>query len=63
MAACRQTWCWRSQEFYILILRQQKEIVFHTGWSLNIGDFKVSPHGNTLPPIRTHPITVPLPMG
>ena len=19
MAACRQTWCWRSQEFYILI--------------------------------------------
>jgi len=25
MAASRQTWCWRSREFYILIHRQQKE--------------------------------------
>ena len=24
-ASCRQTWCWRSQEFYILIQRQIEE--------------------------------------
>jgi hypothetical protein len=24
IAACKQTWCWRNQEFYILILRQPR---------------------------------------
>ena len=33
MAACRQTWCWRSQEFYTLIHRQQ-ETVCHIWCSL-----------------------------
>jgi hypothetical protein len=27
--------------FFILIQRQQKETVCHTGWSLSIGDLKV----------------------
>jgi hypothetical protein len=29
MAEWRQTWCWRSQEFYFFIHRQQKGSVFH----------------------------------
>ena len=36
MAVCRQTWCWRSREFYILIHRQPKETVCQTGHSLSI---------------------------
>lgn len=37
MAACRQTWCWRrNSEFYILILRQQKDTVCHAGCRLSI---------------------------
>lgn len=28
MAACRQTWCWKSQGFYILIQRQLEEAIF-----------------------------------
>jgi hypothetical protein len=35
-------------EFYILIHRQQKATVCHTGWSLSIGDLKARPHSDTL---------------
>ena len=44
MAACRQTWYWRSQEFYILLdpkaaevysSGSQGEVFFCTGWSLS----------------------------
>ena len=43
MAAGRQTWYWRSQEFHILIHRQQMGTVCHTGCSLSIGDLKACP--------------------
>ena len=44
MATCRQAWCWRqSQEFYILIHRQQGETVCHTEHSLSIEDLKACP--------------------
>jgi hypothetical protein len=45
MAACRQTWCWKSREFYILIWRQpgedclplaaRRRVSFHTVQSLS----------------------------
>jgi hypothetical protein len=54
MAACRQTWCWRSQEFYILINRQQETI---SSWS--IYNLKAHLHCHTFlnkatPPIRPY---------
>ena len=30
-------------------------MVYHTGYSLNIGDFKVYPHSDTLPPNKATP--------
>ena len=62
MALCRQTRCWRSLEFYILIHRQQKKTVCHTECSLCIGDLKAHLHSNTLPPTRPHLLIVSLPM-
>ena len=66
MAVSRQTWCWRSWEFYILIHRQQKETDCHTGCNLSIGDLKAHPHSDTLPPrphlVSTSSLRVPLPM-
>ena len=35
----------------------------HTGYILSIGDLKVHPHNDTLPPTKTHLLIVPLPMG
>jgi hypothetical protein len=44
MAASRPTWCWRrSWEIYILIHRQQKESMCHTGYSLGICNPKAHP--------------------
>jgi hypothetical protein len=40
-----------------------KETVFHTGWSLCIGDFKAGPHSDILPPTKPHLLIMPLPMG
>jgi hypothetical protein len=55
MAACRQIWFWRSQEFYILIQRQQKEMtVFHTRQSLSQETSKPCPCTDALPPTRPH---------
>ena len=34
----------------------------HTGYSLSIRDLKVSHHSDTLPPTRSHVLTVSLPM-
>jgi hypothetical protein len=70
MAACRQIWCWRSQEFYIVIRSQPKEdslpkaakrreVLFCIGWSLSIGSqslLAVSQQGE-------HFVTVPLSVG
>jgi hypothetical protein len=53
----------RSWEFYILVHRQQKEAVYPTGHTLNIGDLKAGPHGDALPPPRPHLLIVPLPVG
>ena len=44
MAVCRQTWCWRSREFYIC--SQQKETVENTGCNLSI--YKISKPASTL---------------
>jgi hypothetical protein len=64
VAVCRQTWCCRrSWEFYILLRRRQKETVFHTRWSLSIGNFKAHPHSDTLPLTRSDFLIVPLPVG
>ena len=52
MAACRQTWCWRSQELYILILRQPRRLKFHLGQSLSLGDLNTT--------LRAHPLNNPL---
>jgi hypothetical protein len=43
MVVCRQAWCWRSLEFFILNHKQQKMTMGHTGCSLSIGDFKAHP--------------------
>ena len=48
---------------YIVIFRQQKETVYHTRCSLNIGDIKTHPHSDILPPIRPHLLIAALPMG
>jgi hypothetical protein len=40
----------------------QEETIFHTAWSLSMGDLKTHLHSDTLPPIRPHLLTVPLPM-
>jgi hypothetical protein len=50
MAECRQTWCWRSREFYILICRLQ-ETMSHTGHS-----------SKPTSPTRPHLLIVPPPM-
>jgi hypothetical protein len=63
MVVPRQTWCWRrSWEFYILICRQQKETVYHTGHSLSIGDLKACPYSGILPPTKPHFLKIPFPM-
>jgi hypothetical protein len=61
MAACKQTWCWRSREFYILIHSEQ-ETVYHTRYCLIIYDLKAHPHTDALPPTRPHLLIVPLSM-
>ena len=62
MVACMQTWCRRrSWEFYILICRQQREIVNNTGYSLSTGDLKPTPQWHTSSNKATPPI-VPLPV-
>ena len=43
MAACRQSWCWKSQKFYILFRRQPG------GGSGEHRDLEAHPHGDTLP--------------
>jgi hypothetical protein len=43
MVACRQMWCWRSQEFFFLTHRQQGETECHAGYSLSIYDSKPTP--------------------
>jgi hypothetical protein len=53
MVACRQTWCRRSREFYILI-RKQQETVWHMRHSLRIWDHKPCPHSDTPTPTRPH---------
>jgi hypothetical protein len=59
----------RSLESYILIHREQKETVYYTGLSLNIGDLKTFLHSDTssnkaIPtPTRPHLLMVPLSMG
>ena len=56
MAACRQTRCWKSPEFYILMQRQQMETVCHIGCSLSI--FELCPHGGTSSNKATPPNSV-----
>ena len=63
MTICRQTWCWRSQDFCILFFRQKKETAYHTTHSLSTGDLKTHPNSDTLPPTRPHLLIVPLPVG
>jgi hypothetical protein len=59
-----QTWCWRwSWEFYILIHRQQRETVCHTGHSLSIGNLIAYPQSETIPLKKPYFLIVPLPMG
>lgn len=54
-AACRQTWPWGSQQFYILIQRQpQEETLFCTGQSLSTRRPQNLPTQVTLPPARQH---------
>lgn len=53
MTVYLQTCCLRSQEFYILICRQQKETVFHAGPSLSIWDHKACLHSDTPPKSAT----------
>jgi hypothetical protein len=61
MAGSMAEICWgRSQEFYILIHRQQKETVFHIGWSFSTGNLKAWPHNTTPTPTRPHLLIVPL---
>jgi hypothetical protein len=73
IAACRQTWCCRTNwEFDILILRQpegdcllqaaSKELEFHNGQSLSIGDIKAHLLSDRLPLTRPHLLIVPLSM-
>ena len=55
MEACRQTWCWKSQEFYILIQRSQKETLFCTEQSPRTGvDPKAHTHNDILPLTKPH---------
>ena len=61
MVVFRQTWCWRSWEFYILIHRQQKGTVCHTGCSLRLGDLQVQPQSDFIQ--EDHLLIVLLPMG
>lgn len=63
MATSRQTWCCRTQEYYILIWRQQKKTVSHTRWTLSLRDLKAHPYSDRAPPIRPHFLIVPLSMG
>jgi len=58
-AVFRQKWHWRSWEFYILIQRQQKKTVSHTGYSLTISESQppqchISSNKATPTPTRTH---------
>lgn len=46
----------------ILIYKQQKETGRHTEYSLNIWNLKAGPHCDTLLPIRSHLLTMPLPI-
>ena len=63
MAASRQIWCWRrSWEFYILMCRQQKELMCHSGCSLSMYNLKIHLHSKTPPPTRSHLLIVLLPM-
>jgi hypothetical protein len=44
MAMCQQTWWWRSSwQVYVLIHRQHKKIVSHTGHNLSIWDLTAHP--------------------
>jgi hypothetical protein len=70
MAASRLTWCWRrSWKFYILIHRQQKRTVSHTGRSLSTYPQSPPPQwhssSNKATPTLTRPhlLIVPLLMG
>lgn len=43
MMACSQACCWKNQEFWIILIqKQQKEVVYHTGCSLSIYDSKAA---------------------
>jgi hypothetical protein len=61
-AVCRHTWYWRSQEFYMLICRQQKETACHTEHSLSIYNLKAHPTVTHFLQ-QGHLLTVSLPMG
>ena len=47
MAVCRQTWYWKSQEFYISIHMWHKTVC-HIGHSLSTVNLKACPHGDIL---------------
>ena len=47
---------------YILI-RKQQEVYCDPRSSLSIGDLRVHPHSDTLPPTKPHLLIVPLPLG
>jgi hypothetical protein len=63
MAASRQTWCWRSKEFCILIQASWEGTVFCPRLSLSVGGLKAHLHSDPLPLTSPHLLTVPLPMG
>lgn len=63
MVAHRQTCCWRSQEFYVLIWRQWEDwTCFTLGVAWAFKSSKPHLHSDIFPLTRPHLLIVPVPM-